>query len=116
MALKIKWNDDRVKEAMTAILVLGRDRLVRGETTDLVRASLTEYRSDPADYRARKASWVDTQKSGVLTKPSHEAYYRNLQIALDRLGAKMAHGKRQFNSLNELDNHLIASLGNLGPG
>jgi hypothetical protein len=110
MALKIKWNDDRVKEAIAAILILGCDRLIRGETTDLVRASLAEYRADPSVYRSKKNNRPDGEASSLLTNPSHMAYYANLPIALEHLRQKMAQGKRQFNSLNELDNYLIARL------
>jgi hypothetical protein len=110
MALKIKWNDDRVKEAGRAILLIARDRLARGETHDLVRAALAEYRSDPAGYKANKAAWADVRELGPLTRPAHVNTYRNLQAALDRLMEKMVRTKRQFNSLAELDNALIAAL------
>jgi hypothetical protein len=110
MGLKIKWNDDRVRGATTAILLIGRDRLLRGETADLIQASLAEYRGDPARYKKNKATWADARELGPLTNPSHVAYYKNLISAIDALGKKMAHGKRQFNSLLELDNVLIAGL------
>lgn len=110
MRSKIKWNDDRVKEAARAILLIGRDRLARGDTVDIVRAALTEYRADPEGYKANKAAWPDVRDLGPLTQPAHVAAYRALQAALDRLMEKMTRTKRQFNSLAELDNALVASL------
>jgi len=111
--LKIKWNDDRVRGATTAILLIARDRLARGKTDDLIPASLAEYRADPEGYKANKAGWPDARELGPLTNPSHVAYYRNLLSAVDGLLRKMAENKRQSNSLLELDNHLAASLKNV---
>ena len=116
MRLKIKWNDDRVRGATTAVLLIGRDRLARGLTVDLVRESLAEYRADPAGYKEHKRTWADAKEPGPLTNPRHLAHYRNLTAAIDALLQKMAQGRRQFNSLLELDNHLVASLERTGPG
>ncbi|MBI3886282.1 MAG: hypothetical protein HY302_11210 [Opitutae bacterium] len=113
MALKIKWNDDRVRGATTAILLIGRERLHRGETTDLIQASLADYRADPERYKKSKAAWADAKELGPLTNPRHVAYFRNLLSAVARLAEKMTQAKRQFNSLRELDNYLVASLGNV---
>ena len=113
MALKIKWNDDRVKEATTAILLISRDRLRRGLTEDLIRASLEEYRADPAGYKANKSAWAAPKEIGPLKNPQHVAYYKNLVLAVETLLARMAHIKRQSNSLLELDNYLVASLRNV---
>ena len=113
MALKIKWNDDRVRGTTTAILLIGRDRLQRGETEDLIEASLTEYRADPEGYKLKKASWPAASELGPLTKPAHVAYYKNLGAAIEALRKKMEQGKRQSNSLLELDNYLISSLRNV---
>lgn len=110
MRLKIKWNDDRVKGATTAILLIARDRLRRGETEDLIPESLAEYRADPDGYKQRKAAWPDAKELAPLTNPRHAAYYKNLLSATERLTEKMTTGKRQFNSLLELDNYLVASL------
>lgn len=111
MGAKIKWNDDRVTEAARAILLIGRDRLARGATGELVRAALTEYRADPAGYKANKAVWPDPLDLGPLTQPAQAAAYRNLQGTLDRTMEKLKRTKRQFNSLAELDNALVANLG-----
>ena len=110
MGVKIKWNDDRVHGATTAILLISRDRLLRGDTDDLIQASLDEYRADPESYKINKAKWAGVKELGPLTKPSHIAYYKNLLAAVDRLLLKMEQGKRQSNSLLELDNYLVASL------
>jgi hypothetical protein len=113
MGLKIKWNDDRVRAATTAILLIGRDHLRRGEAEDLIQASLDEYRSDPERYKQNKASWSDVQDLGPLTKPAQAALYRNLLNAIEALMKKLEKGKPQFNSLLELDNWLVASLRNV---
>ena len=111
MGLKIKWNDDRVRGATTAILLIGRERLIRGETlADLVQASLAEYRADPEGYKEKKRTWADPRELGPLTKSLHVAYYRNLISAIDGLTQKMTQARRQFNSLLELDNTLITTL------
>ena len=113
MALKIKWNDDRVRGATTAILLIGRDRLHRGDTEYLIQAALAEYRSDPAGYKENKSLWAGAAEIGPLKKSAHVTYYRDLQTAVDKLHEKMAQAKRQFNSLLELDNWLVDSLKNV---
>jgi len=110
MGLKIKWNDDRVRGATTAILLIARDRLRRGATNDLIQSSLAEYREDLDGYKASKATWADAKELGPLKNPQHVAYYRNLLAAIDGLAVKTAKQKTQFNSLLELDNWLVASL------
>ena len=113
MALKIKWNDDRVRGATTAILLLCRDRLARGETENLIQTSLAEYRADPKGYKEKKAAWADAGEPGPLGNPQQLAYYRNLVSAADALLQKWTQAKRQFNSLLELDNALVAQLQNV---
>lgn len=110
MRLKIKWNDDRVRGATTAILLIVRDRLHRGETDDLIQEALAEYRGDPQGYKMNKATWADAKELGPLTKSSHVAYYQKLTLAIDALVQKIVQSKRQFNSLLELDNWLVSSL------
>jgi hypothetical protein len=111
MGLKIKWNDDRVRGAIQACLLIGRARLARGEREDLVKAALAEYRADPEDYKANKRTWPDVRETGSLTRPADVACYTNLLAATDRLSAKLSQSKIQFNSLLELDNYLVATLG-----
>lgn len=113
MGLKIKWNDDRVRGATTAVLLIGRERIFRGATADLIQASLADYRNDPEGYKENKTTWADARELGPLTNPRHVAHYRNLITAIDGLVKKMAQGKRQFNSLLELDNTLVSSLRNV---
>ncbi len=113
MGVKIKWNDDRVKGAMTAILLIGRDRLHRDDSENLIQASLEIYRADPEGYKQHKRVWADARELGPLSKSSHVTYYRNLILAVDALLKKMEQGKRQSNSLLELDNYLIACLRNV---
>lgn len=113
MGLKIKWNDDRVRGATTAILLIGRDRLFRGKTVDLIQVSLAEYRNDPESYKANKASWTDARELGPLKNPQHIVFYKNLIAAVDRVTEKLTQAKRQFNSLLELDNALIDYLKNV---
>ena len=111
MRLKLKWNDDRVCGAATAILLISRDRLIRGEPlADMIEASLAEYRADPEGYKERKRAWAGALESGPLTSPLHLAYHRNLVAAVDALTRKWTQTKRQFNSLLELDNALLENL------
>jgi hypothetical protein len=113
MGLKIKWNDDRVRGAITAILLLGRARLARGETAAGVADSLAEYRVDAERYKMNKAAWPAPTEMGPLMRPAQIASYQQLLAATERLRKKIAQNKIQFNSLRELDNWLIASLGDV---
>lgn len=110
MHLKIKWNDDRVRAATTAILLIARDRLSRGKKDDLVRRALTDFRENPEAYKTNKALWPDARELGPLTNHHHAAQYRKLCAAVEALLRKMTENKRQSNSLLELDNYLVASL------
>ena len=110
MGLKIKWNDDRVRGTTAALLLIARDRLARGETDDLIRRALADFRDDPAGYKVKRAAWAPVHESGPLTQPRTAAYYLKLVSTVDGLVEKMVRGKRQFNSLSELDNFLIFTL------
>jgi hypothetical protein len=110
VALKIKGNDDRVRGAITALLLIGRSRLVAGRKEDLIKASLAEYRADTDSYKASRRTWPDVYEISILTRPADAAYYRNLLAAADRLVTKLKESKIVFNSLLELDNYLIAIL------
>jgi len=110
MGLKIKWNDDRVHGATTALLLISRDRLSRGDTKNLIASSLAVYRNDPRAYKENKSAWPDVGEMGPLTNPGHMIYYKNLLSAVEALLQKFIKGKRQFNSLIELDNYLIFTL------
>lgn len=110
MGLKIKWNDDRVRGTTTALLLISRDRLSRGDTENLLQISLADYRGDPAGYKQSKAAWPPVGETGLLTNPAHVAYYTNLLAAVNGLLEQFVQGKRQFNSLTELDNFLVFTL------
>lgn len=110
MGYKIKWNDDRVRGATTALLLITRDRLSRGETDNLIEAALADYRDDPDSYKTNKSVWADVKDTGPLTLPRDVAYYRNLISKVDEVLAKLLRDKRQFNSLTELDNFLVFAL------
>ena len=110
MALKIKCNDDRVRAATTAILLISRDRLSRGETENLVESALAIFRGDPKSYKENKAIWANAKEFGSLVQPAHIAYFKNLTLAIEALLKKWTQAKRQFNSLRELDNALVAQL------
>ena len=110
MALKIKWNDDRVKGATTAILLISRDRLARGKTEKLVQLALADYREDPEGYKQSRKTWADARELGPLKNPRHVAHYKELIADIDRLTAKWTQARRQFNSLLELDNALIEQM------
>jgi len=108
--LKIKWNDDRVRGATTALLLIGRDRIARGRTGNLVASSLAEYREDPAAFKANRKSWPDVREFAHLGNPARIARYQALLRAVNALLAKWTESKRQFNSLLELDNALVEHL------
>ncbi len=111
MGLKIKWNDDRVRGTATAMLLICRDRLSRGDTENLIEASLADYRQDPKSYKENKATWGEMNETAPLKNPQHVAYYKALLLAVEVLLKKFVQGKRQFNSLVELDNYLVFTLG-----
>lgn len=115
MALNIKWNDDRVRGTATALLLISRDRLMRGESSeDLIAEALAEYRADPAGYKLAKADWPDVRDTSPLKKASHIARYQALLAAVDALLVKIERNKRQSNSLTELDNYFVACLQDVG--
>jgi hypothetical protein len=110
MALKIKWNDDRIPAAATAILLIGRERILRDEIEDLVRECLIEFRTDPDTYKINKTYWPKADDLSSLTERTHLALYHKLSTGVAKLVAKAVQSKRQFNSLTELDNWFITNL------
>ena len=88
MQLKIKWNDDRVRGATTAILLIGRARIARGQTENLIADALAEYRDDPAGYKANKAAWPAAQELGPVTKSIHVERYQKLLLGSPRCSRK----------------------------
>jgi hypothetical protein len=113
--MKIKGNDDRVRGAITAVLLISRDRLARGLTEELVRSALADYRADPEGYKESRKTWSDVRDTGPLSKPQHRARYQTLLARTDWLSAKWTAAKRQFNSLLELDNALVEQLEDAPP-
>ena len=75
MLLKIKWNDDRVRGATTAILLIGRARLARGQTENLIADALAEVkalkisRQHPGALVLGADSVVVTADGAMIAKP-----------------------------------------------
>lgn len=115
MGLKIKWNDDRVRDATTALLLISRARLSDGarDSEDLTRSSLAYYRTNPDSYKNDKVRWADADQLGPLTNPKQIVYYQKLRSTVERALLTMAARKHQFNSLIELDNFLIFTMRNV---
>jgi hypothetical protein len=111
MGSKIKWNDDRVRAATTALLLISRDRFARGKTSNMAASVLAEYRADPDGYKENKKTWPEARDLGPLKDRGQVVRYQALLVAVDRLLEKWTQSKRQFNSLLELDNALIENLG-----
>lgn len=113
MALKIKWNDDRVRDATNAILLIGRDRILRGQIEDLAQHCLAEFRHEPQAYAAKKDAWAPPREIGPLKQNGHIATFKRLIETIDRLLAKATLAKRRFTSLEDLDHWLISGLRNV---
>jgi len=112
MALKIKWNDDRIRATAAALLLLSRERLIRKQTSGLIEAALADYRADPEGFKAAhvKRDLAAAKELGALKHPQHVEYYRKLVADVERQLAKFEKNKRQFNSLAELDNFWVLTL------
>ena len=112
MALKIKWNDDRVRATAAALLLLSRARLIQKQTADLIAAALADYRADPEGFKAEypKRDLKAAKDQGGLKHPQHVEYYRKLVAEVERQLAKFEKNKRQFTSLAELDNFWVLTL------
>jgi hypothetical protein len=115
---KIKWNDDRIKQTLTAVLLISRARLARGLTQDLIAEALLSYRNDYKAYKDEhwdktKAAMSDPKDLGSLKNPNHVAYYKNLLVQVDAMSARFKKNQIQFNSLIELDKYLVTYLKSL---
>lgn len=111
MPLKIKWNDHRVRGTATALLLISRDLIARGEGLEnLVAAALAEYRDDPAGYKMNKEEWPEVRAMGPLKKPAQISAYTRLTTAVEAVLKKIEQNQRQSNSLVELDNYFVACL------
>lgn len=112
---KIKWNDDRIKQTLTALLLIGRTRLIQGATQDLISESLADYRADPAHLKEAhwdkiKGAWSDPADLTAIKHPKHLAYYQTLLAEVEAARAKFKKNQIQFNGLVELDNYLVTYL------
>jgi len=112
---KIKWNDDRIKQTLTALLLISRDRLIRRETQELIAASLDDYRNDPKTYKDThwnkvSATMDDPRDTGSLAHSKHLAYYQTLITSVDAMAARFTRNQIQFNSVIELDKYLVTYL------
>jgi hypothetical protein len=112
---KIKWNDDRIKQTLTAVLLISRARLARGLTQDLIAQALLDFRNDYQTYKDEnwdkaKGAMNDPRDLGSLKNPNHVAYYKNLIAQVEAMSARLKKNQIQFNSLIELDKYLVAYL------
>lgn len=112
---KIKWDDDRVKQAVRALLLLAREKLSRGETADLIASSLAEFRDDPGSFKARHwnkaaATWSDPKDVTSLKLARHVTYYRELLAETEAMIARFKRNQTQFSSVTELDNYFVTYL------
>jgi hypothetical protein len=116
MGVKIKWNDDRIKAAAIAVLLLSRDRLARAESGGLITAALAAYRNDYAGYKTAhpKRDLAAAKDLSVFKDARRRADYEKLITAVEGLLARIERNRTQFSSLVELDNFLAFNLQALG--
>ncbi len=112
MGLNIKWNDDRIKGAATAILLITRARLAQGHWGGLIQGALVEYREDYEGYKAAfpKRELATAKDTSSLTNPQRREFYDKLVLAVEVLLAKIHRNRTRFSSLTELDNYLASQL------
>ena len=112
MGVKIKPNDDRIKVAAIAILLLARDRMARAQTGELITRALAEFRTDYDGYKAdHPVRDLATARDGsMLTNAARRADYLKLVAAVEAVLAKIAKNGTEFSSLLELDNFLAFNL------
>jgi len=112
MGVKIKANDDRIKVAAIAVLLLVRDRMARAQSGGLIAAALEEFRNDYDGYKAdHPVRDLATARDGsMLTNAARRADYLKLVSAVEALLARIAKNGTEFSSLLELDNFLAFNL------
>lgn len=112
MGVKIKANDDRIKAAAIAVLLLSRDRLARAQTGGLITTALDEFRNDYDGYKADhpKRDLSAAKDASALTNAARRADYLKLVAAVETLLARIERNRTEFNSLLELDNYLAFNL------
>ena len=112
MAVKIKSNDDRVKAAAIAVLLLSRDRLARAQPGGMITAALDEFRNDYEGYKHDhpKRDMEEAKDAEALTNAARREDYLQLVAAVEALLARIAKNRTEFSSLLELDNFLAFNL------
>ena len=112
MGVKIKPNDDRIKAAAIAVLLIGRGRLARAQPSGLITAALDEFRNDYEGYKADhpKRDFAAVKDTTVLTNAARRADYLKLVAAVEAMLARIDKNRTEFNSLLELDNYFAFNL------
>lgn len=112
MGVKIKSNDDRVKAAAIAVMLLSRDRLARAQPAGMITAALEEFREDYPGYKNDhpKRDMVEAKDASALTNAARREDYLKLVAAVESLLARIDKNKTEFSSLLELDNYLAFNL------
>jgi len=112
MGVKIKSNDDRVKAAAVAVLLVCRDRMARAQSGGLVTAALAEFRNDYPSYKNDhpKRDMVEAKDGSALTNTARREDYLKLVATVEALLARIEKNRTEFNSVLELDNYLAFNL------
>lgn len=112
MGVKIKANDDRIKAAATAVLLIARDRMAKAQAGGLITAALAEFRNDYEGYKAEhpKRDLASARDAAALTNAARRADYLKLVAAVEALLARIEKNRTEFSSLLELDNFLAFNL------
>lgn len=112
MGVKIKSNDDRIKAAAVAVLLLSRDRMARAQSGGLITAALAEFRNDYDGYKHDhpQRTLAAAKDSSALTNAARREDYLKLVAAVEALLARIEKNRTEFSSLLELDNYLAFNL------
>jgi len=112
MGVKIKANDDRIKMAAVAVLLLTRDRMARAQAGGLITAALTDFREDYEGYKHDHPvrTMAEAKDGSMLTNAARRSDYLKLVAAVEALLARIERNGTQFSSLLELDNFLAFNL------
>lgn len=112
MGVKIKSNDDRIKAAAVAVLLIVRERMARAQSGGLITAALAEFRNDYEGYKTDhpKRDLTAARDGSPLTNAARREDYLKLVTTVDGLLARIERNKTEFNSLLELDNYLAFNL------
>jgi hypothetical protein len=112
MGVKIKSNDDRIKVAAIAVLLLARDRMARAQPAGMITAALAELRNDYDGYKNDhpKRDLVEAKDASALTNAARREDYLKLVAAVEALLARIEKNRTEFSSLLELDNYLAFNL------